>query len=438
MNYVSSYLNNFSQLERSNNGISLNCERIVKHLLKCGYGSGVNLPCLLRFYVSSLGLKYEDILKDKVLYDRLYKRLLRYVRLLEKEGYVKVSKINGFLWIEPLPKMVDLISSFDIVKFKDFSKREHGHRFMREDRFDAFMVLRSKKTLERDDWSELLACLDSYVEKTSNLALVFKHREEDRYLLLHYNHRFLRRNIKRKLKEYDKIWSLASQKFDKGVFLTLTLDPASYKNLVDASKRISLAFNRFMSFLSCRLGFRPFYISSLEPQDSGNPHLQIVIFGISRIEDHFRLTKILQKHGFGMIHWEYQIKKNKDGNWVWANRRYKPKNCRTFNVKDYLKKYLVKTFSSYFDDSDKSFSGSFDVSKFKIAFYFASNKRFFTCSHSLLVFKKKFVGSGLWVFVGVYDWLELPNFVYEFFERDGVYIGYNGNTWILERVYVTL
>jgi len=130
---------------------SLNHEHIslVKHILRCGYGSGVNLPLLFRFYLTSLGLEYETVLKDRVLYDRLYKRLLRFVRLLEKEGLVKVSKVDGFLWIEPLPKMVDLISeSFDIVKFKHFSDHKHMH----ESRFDAFMVLRSKKSLEHDDW----------------------------------------------------------------------------------------------------------------------------------------------------------------------------------------------------------------------------------------------------------------------------------------------
>jgi len=410
--------------------------RIVKHLLRCGYGSGVNLPLLFRFYLTSLGLDYENILKDRVLYDRLYKRLLRFIRFLEKENMVKVSKVDGLLWIEPTQKMVDLIDRFDKVKFKDFSKREHGH--MHDSRFDAFMVLRSKKSLEHDDWRELLACLSDYVEKTSKLALVFKHREEDRYLLLHYTHRFLKRNIKKKLKEYDKVWSVASERFDKGIFLTLTLDPASYRNLIDASKRISFAFNRFMSFLSYRFGFRPSYISILEPQNSGNPHLHVIIFGISRIEDHFKLTKVLKKHGFGFIHFEYQIKKTKDGNWVWANRRYKPKRCKTSDVKNYLRKYLVKTFSFDFDDGDKSFSGSFDVSKFKIAFYFASNKRFFTCSRVFLVFKKKFEGSGEWIFIGVYDWLELPNFVLEFFERDGVYIGHNGKTWFLECGYITL
>jgi len=407
--------------------------RIVKHILRCGYGSGVNLPCLFRYFLESSGLDYENVLKNRTLYDRLYKRLLRFIRLLEKENMVKVSKVDGFLWIEPTSRMVDLIDTFDIVKFKDFKEHKHMH----DDRFDAYMLLRSKKSLEPDDWRELLACLDSYVEHTSDLALVFKHREEDRYLLLHYNHRFLKRNIKRKLKEYDKIWSVASERFDKGVFLTLTLDPASYKNLIDASKRISLAFNRFMSFLSYRLGFRPRYLSVFETQNSGNPHLHVVIFGISRIEDHKKLTKILKKHGFGIINWEYQIKKTKDGNWVWSNRRYKPSRCKTSDVRKYLRKYLVKTFS--FDlDENKPFSGSFDVSKFKIAFYFASNKRFFTCSRVFLVFKKRFEGSGFWIFIGVYDWLELPNFVLDYFERDGVYIGFNGRTWVLEGGYVTL
>jgi len=56
-------------------------------------------------------------------------------------------------------------------------------------------------------------------------------------------------------------------------------------------------------------------------------------------------------------------------------------NAKTSNVKDYLKKLLLKAFSSTL--SSKASPG-LEASEMEIAFHFASNKRFFTCSRPLL------------------------------------------------------
>jgi len=102
-----------------------------------------------------------------------------------------------------------------------------------------------------------------------------------------------------------------------------------------------------MSCLTKLFGFRPPYASVLEAQNSGNPHYHVVLFGISRIMDHYKLTKVLEKIGFGPIHFEYKIVKE-NGKWVWA--KSKPKGMSK-DVQDYLVKYLTETLSTFSDES---------------------------------------------------------------------------------------
>ncbi len=83
-------------------------------------------------------------------------------------------------------------------------------------------------------------------------------------------------------------------------------------------ERASKAFNRFMGFLSSKLavGFRPDYLKSLEPQDFGNPHFHVVLFGVKRMMNNYELARRLREIGFGKIHYEYVIVKDGNGNWV--------------------------------------------------------------------------------------------------------------------------
>lgn len=169
-----------------------------------------------------------------------------------------------------------------------------------------------------------------------------------------------------------------------------------------------------MSFLRRRIGFRPPYVSVLEFQDSGNPHLHVVLFGISRIMDHYELTEYLKKIGFGEIHFEYQVV-NRKGKWVWKNPKKKPSKLRNDGVGDYLKKYIRKVFDYESDSSGYGHSDSRSIrdylGKMKVSLYFATDKRFFTYSRSLYrpVYLPKEYG---WIYVGCYNVYELPDWVY--------------------------
>jgi len=371
-------------------------------IIKNSNGLGVNLPMLLRFYSQLNNTDFEELLENRNLYMKYYMKLYRFLKSLAEKGLVEVSKVDGFLWVKP---RVDLIK-VNIVKFKLVNSPRFKHPY----RFEASGLLMRKHELSSEDWRELDYFLHSYVDDVSGRVIVLKHCEMDRFRFLRYRHRFLKRELERILKRYDLVFENAGKLYDEAVFLTLTMNPSTYSNLYQASRRISESFNRFMSYLARLLGFRPLYIAVFEPMDSGNPHLHVIIFGISRIMEHFELTEILVKHGFGIIHYEYAIKKTKDGNWVWRNRANKPKT-KTMDVKAYLKKYLVKVFHRAL--SDKPWKQSLSISDYKLAYYFASNKRFFTCSRALMVKSHKEY-SGLWVFIGSWYWLNVPNWILEF------------------------
>lgn len=380
-----------------------------------GDGLGVNLPTLLRYYIDVLTLDFEAVSQNKRLYHRLYMRLYRFLKSLEREGAVFLFKVDGLLWVKPTVDLIKVI----LVKFKQtvkLGKRKRGRRrkrgrpvFKHPLRFEAAGLLMRRRRLEPGDWELLYELFMGYIDDVGGRVIVLYNERLNRFKFLRYTHRFLKHQLKEKLRAYDRAWDNASKRHNVGVFLTLTMDPSRYPNLFEASQSISEALNRLLSFLARRLGRRPEYIAVFEPQNSGNPHLHVVIFGVGRIEDHFRLTKILVGHGFGYVHWEYKIVK-KGSSWVWANRRFKPKNCRTLDVRVYLRKYLSKTFSSVKKAGSESWKQKLDLSIFKLAFYFASNKRFFTCSRAFMV-KRVRVPSLGWVYIGSFYWLEVPDFI---------------------------
>jgi hypothetical protein len=373
-------------------------------LVQNSNGLGVNLAVLLRFYSKLEGLDLDSILEDRRLYMRLYMKLYRFLKSLEKKGLVQLSKVDGLIWVLPKSNLITVnIEKFKLVNYG-------SPRFKHPSRFEACSLLMRKKELSRDDWLYLDGLLYEYVEDVSSRVIVLKHVEMDRFRFLRYKHRFLKHELEAILKRYDLVFDNASKLYDKAVFITLTMNPSTYSNLYQASKRIGVALNRFLSFLARRYGKRLHYIAVLEPMDSGNPHLHVIIFGISRIEDKYKLTKILAKQGFGYIHREYQIKRDKNGNWVWRNRAYKPERCKTMDVKAYLKKYLVKVFHKALNGG--SWKQGLTISDYKLAFYFASNKRFFTCSRALMVKCEK-ASLGLWVYIGSWYWLDVPNWILE-------------------------
>jgi len=450
---------------------------LVKFLVLNRFEFGANLSCLARV-LQNVSEIYGRVRMDHLGHEHFYHQAYRLARKLHELEMVNLIVHEGRLHVVPTQRLIDLAVDLiiSLAKFKPFS----GSRRVSEERREAFALLGWHHSLKYDDWLQLFELLERYRLRTAKQVLLFRRVDEDRYLLLHFKHRFEKRELKKRLEDFDKAWANASANYNVGLFITLTMDPKSYSNLVEACVLMERGFNRFRSFIlsrygkvaryrkeveacrecayasdcmrlaglrrkrrfrderrrleeelkgKCRKLVKPIaFVKAPESQDSGNPHLHVVVFGLSRIEDHFKLTEILKKHGFGEVHFEYQIKRTNEGRWVWANARKRPKDARTNDVHDYLRKYLVKAFSVGLKGS---WDEALDLKDFKISWYFGLNKRFFTCSRVLLSKVNK-RNPRTWIFIGVYYYDCLPKFVERYLFLEGYEIVFDGETWSLK------
>jgi len=384
-----------------------NLARVLKYVVDNSKGLGVNLQVLTKFYLEHL-LKVKAEQWDNE-YRKAYMRLYRFFSALAREGFIEIQKADGLVWIKPKPdKAVDLIFYARKIQTRKTRRRVNEYRFT------ARRYVEHKRELEKADWEFIYDLFLSYLEDCERKVLVFK-SPDDEIVVKRYTHRFQKSYLRKARHKLEVIFRNASVRYKEGVFLTLTMDPKRYSSLYEAARLISKAWNRFMSWLRKRVGFRPRYVAVLEWQDSGNPHLHVVLFGISRIEDHYKLTEYLKRIGFGEVHWEYQVVNN-GGSWVWKNKSSKPRGL-SYSVLDYLEKYLYKVFfgsgsSETFNETSKAATNStvFDVSVMKIGLYFATDKRFFNYSHELYrpVYYPREWG---WVFLGSYDVFSPPDWL---------------------------
>jgi len=397
-----------------------NLSRVLKYVVDNSVGLGVNLPVLTRFYLEHL-LKVKAKQWGKE-YRKAYMRLYRFLSSLAKEGLIEIRKVDGLVWVKPKPdRAVDWIFYARKIQTRKTPGRINVYRLV------ALKYVMRRRKIAGSDWEYLYDLFLGYLEDTERRVLVFRSPDGEIYIKP-YSHRFQPSYLKRAKRKLKEAFQNA-MKYREGVFLTLTMDPKTYSNIYEASRLVSVAWNRFMSWLSRRLGFRPEYITVLEWQDSGNPHLHAVIFGVSRIEDHWRLTEYLKSIGFGEVHWEYQIVNN-GGSWVWRNPKAKPRDSGSSNsVDSYLMKYLSKVFYPSKGTPkgapkgtlpkgvpnggtpNEATTSSIDISGMKISLYFATGKRFFTYSRRLcrLVYYRVSVYG--WVFIGSYDIYDPPEWL---------------------------
>ncbi|PMQ00696.1 MAG: hypothetical protein CBR30_09810, partial [Dictyoglomus sp. NZ13-RE01] len=305
--------------------------------------------------------------------------------------------------VKATEKTVDLISYARKTQTRETRRRFH------ESKYSAREYVEHKRVLGLRDWELLFGFFEDYIDDVDKRILVFRNEFTGEFLVKRYSHRFQRRYLRKVRNKFDRVFESASSKYKTGVFLTLTLDPKTYKSIREGIAIGSKAWNRFMSRLRKKLGFRPPYIRVLEFQDSGNPHYHVVLFGIDSIGDHYELTEYLKKIGFGEIHYEYKIV-NRNGNWEWSNPRHKPTKLHNHGVKDYLKKYIEKMFN--YDIGVNSTEARVD--DYKIALYFALDSRFFTYSYALYTTPKTGSHEYGWVFIGSYSIEYLPDWLMEY------------------------
>ncbi len=359
-------------------------EKVINYALrKAETQEYISLGHLLNFTGRVLKAQYKKSMTKKRAYN--LKRWIQ--RTLHNTGFFYTIKMNGLIWFTTTPagrqQYIDLIRGRLAPKQNSNSLENTGFPSYRN---EAGRIIMDHIYLNEDQYDELADYFNAYLDAIDAKTIILRHKvEREKFMLVGYTTRFnSERRRKKLLARYDHAWSYATQHYKNGVFLTLTTDPSQFSSIYEATMAISWAWNSFMSWLQKRLGQRPPYIKVLEFTKRGLPHLHVVFFDVGYLADHEEITEEWNRLGQGIINYEYSII-NKNGRWTWKKR--KPKDGGR-SVKQYLKKYLLKTISMK------------DSALGTLALYWITNRRFYTTARILQKKIKYLLRTGEWEFFG--------------------------------------
>ena len=402
---------------------------IVKIALEKGEVSPTRLARLLSIRrIKRLGLQRDQATKFR---RSLYRKILRICEDFRAKGWLTRALIPYHPALAPNASKnarttVIYYPTVDLIEGRAFLKLARSEPHKRKlpkranpKRISAILFLSQIKMLNETAQELVSELFEAYLEDTDHRVILLRSVDTGEFLKLPYSHRFRPNRLKAQLAKYDLAWEQAERLgFKRAVFLTLTTDPSKYRSLLEAYRDISPKWNRLMSWITKKVGYRPKYILVFEfTKKTGLPHIHAIIFGISRIAPQDELNK-----RWGAFTWLYSLKYSR-GQWLKVDnprkkRQESPKvNGPVFkDAKAYLRKYLSKTFrvmTNLLEPApDRDFwrqeapiqADYVDWENLvQLALFWASGKRFFTTSVSLRVKLPKRPSLGIWEFVGSFD-----------------------------------
>jgi len=237
-----------------------------------------------------------------------------------------------------------------------------------------------------DAWGamdEVTALANGYVEDINNKTLVLINHQKKDIKYLPYLTRFDYDYAKRVARKWKKI------RFREGIFLTLTLDPKRFSSFSQAYTALLWGWNKISTAMRKKFPQSQGYARVVELQESGNPHLHVLVYGVNFIAIEWIRELWEEKYGLGT-----QINVKKIENDKGAIR--------------YLLKYLLKAFAGNTEDTvQKAFRQK--------ALLWAVNSRGWAVSASLVcLISQRLIqtnGDSGWLFLGAYP-LECVRFSY--------------------------
>jgi len=222
-----------------------------------------------------------------------------------------------------------------------------------------------------------------YVQDIKGKTLVLINHQKKDIKFLPYLTRFDYDYAKRVARKWKKIG------YREGIFLTLTLDPKRFSSFEQAYGALLWGWNKISTAMRKKFPQIKGYARVVELQESGNPHLHVLIFGADFIAIEWIRKLWEERYQLGV-----QIKVKEIQNDKGAIR--------------YLLKYLLKAFAGKaLDEKDRAFSQK--------ALLWAVNSRGWAVSGSLvsLISERLIQTNPLsgWVFVGAYP-IECAGFSY--------------------------
>ncbi len=345
-------------------------------------------------------------------YTAAYHRIRRAVKRLVEKKLLKEQKARkNAVGYAPTRKALDLLAAEQNSNSRKTSSGQSG-LLLNSFRFEAVKLCKRKKMLSEVDKQHINDYFTDYLDDCEKKKIILRLKEEyvstfnqsPELMILNYKTRFTdEKRLKFNIKKYHAVFDDASSRYKRAVHLVLTTDPKRFRNLYEANRHFSKAFNRFMSYLTKIEKKRPQYIVAYEFTKSGLMHAHVVIFGKPYLMHKELITREWERCGQGTYNYIYSLK-CENGRWVYARKR--PKDARDGeSADDYLKKYLIK--AQYNAEA--------------AALYWVFNKRFFTHSRSLAPqFRHARVSIGIYEFLkSMYDYDVWQ--IYQIYECQSIY-----------------
>lgn len=246
-------------------------------------------------------------------------------------------------------------------------------------RLSAIRLVKGLKMLEASDKAEIDYKFELYNDDVSQKIIALIDRKSGEVIGSEYSTRF--NDIRKaaiQLKKFDYSIEKSLRDYYHACFLTLTTDPKRFKNLWEANRHFSEAWDKFLSYLTKqRGGKRPQYITSFEYTKSGLMHCHAIIF-LPWLVSVREISKEWVRCGQGEIVYIYKLKNTLANGgkreWRWSAKA-RPKDANGMSGGDYLKKYIKKCLLAMTD----RFNNPSSIQ----SLYWVFNKRFFTNSRSL-------------------------------------------------------
>ena len=322
--------------------------------------------------------------------EKRYKRILKKAQEDNDENTIKA--LNDLK--RRYPHLTPYQAEKDLQKIEDRAgvRRKHKYGKTGPERFAAIsQVLENIDIYPVQD--QIQGLFNDYLERIDDSHIILqpdpKQNLFGQLITMEYKTRFNDEGRKKaEVAKYLKIWQQAEARGDwkNAVFLTLTLDPKRYPNLWMANKTLGAKFNKLMSFIARRKGYRPPYLNVCEYQKNGRAHLHIVFFGLRWLMWESEIIKMWKRYNAGEIVKAIPLKHNQEtGGYDWVKE--KPRDAKPGETcKTYLKKYVLKNLH----DEQSS------------AQYWVYNNRFYTFSRKYFdVGNKPRPSTGLYIFAGV-------------------------------------
>lgn len=373
--------------------------RVYKYILH--QPAGVPLPKILEDVFGVVAADDEDT------YQREYKFVRRFVGNAE---IFKIDRGQDLLHVEPRP------AAFHLTGGKNHSNDGAVYRFPKDwtrnylDSFDTVTPDRAE-AIERQ-----FVRYRSQIEDRWNILKAKNPEPGQRpYALVPYSTLYNdERTAADNWRRYNEAWENATRGYSEAVFVTLTTDPSEFDSIREMADDTMENFNRLKSWLRRRLADRcpdvgtdghrigecadceryaelPPYIKVLEWTETGRPHLHVIFFGVDWLIPQRELSSYWADYQAEVVDVRQvrRVRADRGGVEVdgtlykWYSRNPKTGNMK--NEKAHLGKYLDKQMPTgeSVDDLQEEIAGDGPAGLWKTALYWATGKRFWTCSRSL-------------------------------------------------------